>query len=102
MVSKSFDQTASDLTIFPNMKECQAELNRWGAVNQVSFDLGKESPHILDGRRPYGDYCRFMGVIFDSQLTMRAGIRDIAAQGHGRVQMVKRSCGHPRVPGKTG
>ncbi len=64
---------------------------RWGAINQVCFDPGKDSLHILDGRRPCGDSFRLLGVTFDTQLTMKYGIMEIAARGHARVQMVLRA-----------
>jgi hypothetical protein len=88
---KEFDQTVSDASIISSLKECQADLHRWGAVNQVCFDPGKESFHILDNRHPLGDSFRFLGVAFDTQLVMKDGIMELAAQAHARVQMILRA-----------
>ncbi len=64
---------------------------RWGAVNQVCFDPGKENFHILDNRHPLGGSFRFLGVAFDTQLVMKDGIMELAAQTHARVQMILRA-----------
>ena len=88
---KEFDCLGSDDSLLANLRECQQELHRWGAHQQVTFDPSKESFHILDRERPVGESFRLLGVLFDTKLTMRDAIMETAAQAHSRVQMVLRT-----------
>ena len=53
----------------------QLELHAWGAANQVTFDSGKESKHVLSRADPFGEDFKLLGVIFDCRLNM-----DVAVQ----------------------
>jgi len=88
---KLFDQQHSDAAVMHRLAECQSELHVWGAANQVVFDPGKESLHILDPERPVGDSFRILGVLFDTRLTMKDAVMEIAAQAHVRLQTVLRT-----------
>lgn len=44
---KCMPATLSNDKILENLKSCQEELHSWGKANQVVFDAGKESMHIL-------------------------------------------------------
>ena len=47
------------------LKSCQQELHTWGAANQVAFDAGKESQHVLSLSDPEDDSFKLLGVLFD-------------------------------------
>ena len=73
------------------LKNCQEQLHSWGRANQVLFDSGKESFHILHPRSPVGDSFRLLGVTFDPALIMKTACYEIAAVAAGRIQILLRS-----------
>ena len=57
--------TTLDLAM-ESLGNVQKELHRWGAANQVSFDPGKESKHVLPRSDSYGQDFKLLGVVFAS------------------------------------
>ena len=51
---REFSASTSNTDIERSLKGCQQELHGWGAANQVAFDAGKESLHILSLSEPSG------------------------------------------------
>eukprot|EP00969_Alexandrium_andersonii_P217566 9610548-Alexandrium_andersonii.AAC.1 len=41
------ERDCSDTTSFGLIRHCQQQLHAWGAANRATFDVGKDSAHIL-------------------------------------------------------
>ena len=67
---KEFEHNASIVSVLADAKKCQTELHKWSRANQVSFDLGKESAHIVSHAQPHGDPFKLLGICFDCKLQM--------------------------------
>ena len=73
-------------TIFQEPRAAQKELHDWGRTNQVAFDPGKESLHILHKRWHQGEDFKILGVVFDGALRMTTATRVIATEAGWRLQ----------------
>ena len=73
------------------MTSCQAELHKWGRANQVSFDAGKESQHILSRTRPYGSGFELLGVSFDTKLLMTDSVFKLAKDCRWKLAVILRT-----------
>ena len=82
---KPFAADSDNKVILQDLAGCQAALHSWGAANQVTFDAGKESFHVLHRRFAHGGPFKILGVIFDEKLTMELAINEISAKAHARV-----------------
>jgi hypothetical protein len=87
---KSFERFEADAVVLDGLRSCQTSLHEWGAANQVQFDPGKESLHILDSRNPFGEDFTILGITFDTRLVMQTAAHDIAAQAGWRVRSLLR------------
>ena len=88
---KSFEKEVTDEDMHDKMDECQRNVHAWGRANQVEFDPGKESKHILAtaGRGSGGSF-KLLGVTFDPGLTMEGGIQDIVRSASWKLATVVR------------
>ena len=68
--SKNHDGRLQLEAVKQELEECQATLHEWGAANQVVFDAGKESFHVLHRRKPYGESFKTLGVHWDTKLKL--------------------------------
>ena len=69
----------------------QKELHRWGAANQVTFDSGKESNHVLSRTEPHGEDFKLLGVVFDCKLDMQSAIGSLMGKVKWKIVMLFRS-----------
>ena len=60
-----------------NMKSCQQELHKWVSANQVAFDAGKESQHVLALSDSAGNSFKLFGVLFDTDLSRVATLSEM-------------------------
>ena len=74
-----------------DLHRAQHELHLWGKANQVLFDPGKESFHILHRKLFFGDDFKVLGCVFDSQLLMHAAARHVATEAGWRLRTLMRS-----------
>ena len=88
---KAFDQYHSDFSILSEMKVAQYELHKWGDGNQVTFDPGKESFHILSRQSPLGSDFQLLGIHFDCKLLMNQCINDCASSCGWKLESIMRS-----------
>ena len=84
-VARPHDDALSDLAVVRD------ELHQWGAANQVLFDAGKESFHVLHRRCPYGEDFRVLGCWFDCKLLMHSAARHVATEAGWRLRSLLRS-----------
>merc|ERR1739847_43213 len=45
---KAYPSSTSNESVYSELRVCQTRLHKWGASNQVEFDQGKETFHVLD------------------------------------------------------
>ena len=89
---KAFENTVEDSKIWSDMNDCQQELHRWGDGNQVSFDPGKESKHILGtGLRGDGGSFILLGVTFDVGLIMADEIQNLCSSVSWKAASILRA-----------
>ena len=87
---RAFEPETTDNDILSKLQECQRSLHSWGTANQVMFDPGKESFHILHPRKPYGDNFKMLGVTFDPKLMMDSAACEVAAEAGWRMRALLR------------
>ena len=89
---KGFTKKASDDELQNTMTTCQQNLHSWGRANQVQFDPGKESQHILAIRgRGRGGSFKLLGVSFDVGLTMEGALHEIVKGASGKISSILRT-----------
>jgi len=88
---KSFPGTVSDEQIHRQLDEAQVELHAWGRADQVSFDPGKESFHILSRSRPAGEDFTILGITLDCKLVMQSAIDQCVTACGWKLESICRS-----------
>ena len=89
---KSFSKEAPDEELQNAMSTCQQNLHSWGRANQVQFDPGKESQHILATRgRGRGGSFKLLGVSFDVGLTMEGALHEIVKGASWKISSILRT-----------
>ena len=88
---REYSKGVQNDVILQDMKNCQVELHKWGAANQVQFDPGKESSHILSRQRPHGRPFKILGVEFDCKLIMTDTVCDLAKDARWKLKAVLRT-----------
>ena len=89
---KEYSASTPDETLHSDMEQCQTEVHKWGAANQVAFDPAKESKHILatQGRGSGGAF-KLLGVTFDSGLIMADEIHNLVIATSWKIAAVART-----------
>ena len=70
---------------------CQQELHKWGLANQVAFDAGKESQHIISISDPSGKNFKMLGVSFDPELSMADAIEELVSVASWKLRTLIRA-----------
>jgi len=78
-------------TIKESLDNCQQELHKWGAANQVAFDAAKESQHVLSLSDPLGSSFKLLGVPFDPALSMADAINDLVSTAGWKLRTLLRT-----------
>ncbi len=87
---KSLPKDVKEFEAVLELSECQSNLHKWGAANQVVFDSSKESFALMRRFRAIGANFKLLGITFDPQLLMHDGARKIAVEAGWRLQAVLR------------
>ena len=87
---KAFPQCASDSSILCELKAAQHELHSWGGGNQVIFDPGKESFHIISRQRPLGEEFVLLGIHFDCKLLMHKCVSECVTSCGWKLESILR------------
>jgi hypothetical protein len=85
---REFPGTTKNDIILKSSMRCQEELHAWGKANQVEFDPGKESFHILAGSGAFGGEFKLLGVNFDPTLTMKSALNDVVTEAGWKLKML--------------
>ena len=88
---KDFGLNVTHETMHGEMHQCQLELHKWGKANQVSFDPGKESKHILALNGGEGCNFKLLGVPFDHALSMRDAVVELVSEAGWKMAAILRS-----------
>ena len=88
---RHFTGTSRNEAVKEDLEHCQETLHSWGAANQVVFDSGKESLHVLHRRKPEGDAFKGLGVLWDTKLKMEAEVHDVATRANWKLSTLLRA-----------
>ena len=88
---KAFLVRTPNENLLKEAQVCQIELHKWGKANQVSFDPGKESMHVVSHQEPEGEDFKNLGVKFDCGLTMETGVRETVHEVSWKLRTLARS-----------
>ena len=86
-----FPSDTDNTSIKTCIGKCQQELHKWGAANQVAFDAGKESQHVVSVSDPSGDNFKLLGVTFDPELTMADAISELVSAAGWKLRTLIRT-----------
>ena len=86
-----FPSSSDNVAIKASLNNCQQELHKWRAANQVAFDSGKESQHVLSLTDPLGDTFKLLGVTFDSELSMAESISELVSAAGWKLRTLLRT-----------
>jgi hypothetical protein len=88
---RTFPSATSNSNIMESLQNCQQELHKWGAANQVAFDASKDSQHVLSLSDPAGESFKLLGVPFDMELSMAAAVSDIVSAAGWKFRTLLRT-----------
>ena len=88
---KAYASSCRNEALLEEMAECQEALHTWGRANQVQFDAGKESFHVLSRREPEGEDFKMLGVEWDTKLTMVKEAEELARRCYWKLKTILRS-----------
>jgi len=84
--------SATPNSVIKNLLDnCQQELHKWGDANQVAFDAGKESQHVLSLSDPQGGNFKLLGVPFDTGLSMACAVSEIVSAAGWKLRTILRT-----------
>ena len=86
-----FPSTSNNDAIKASLNNCQQELHKWGAANQVAFDAGKESQHVLSLSDPLGGTFKLLGVTFDPELSMAESVSELVSAAGWKLRTLLRT-----------
>ena len=89
---KEYGAEVTNRDIRVDIDSCQRELHKWGKANQVTFDAGKESKHILSRKQPHGSSFESLGVAFDTKLIMADPVYGLAKDCRWKLKAILRTC----------
>ncbi len=89
-----FPSSSDNASIKASLDNCQQELHKWGAANQVASDSDKESQHVLSLSDPFGNTFRLLGGPFDPELSMAEAVSEIVAAAGWKLRTLLRTRRH--------
>ena len=89
--AKILGAEATNVEAIEAAKSCQRELHKWGEANQVLFDAGKESIHVIHRTRGEGGNFVILGIEFDTALVMHDAAKSVAIEAGWRLKTLLRT-----------
>ena len=86
-----FSGSAPNHQILKCAESCQKELHTWGRANQVTFDPGKESMHVVSRTEPEGHNFKLLGINFDCSLDMSDAVNDVVIDAGWKLRTLLRT-----------
>ena len=90
---RKFKGSVDNDDIKTSMKECQMNLHSWGRANQIKFDPGKESMHIV-ASDAHDNAFKILGLPFDCRLSMANAIANIVTEAAWKLRTSLRTGRH--------
>ena len=69
----------------------QRKVHKWGRINRVSFDAGKEHIIILHPIHGEGDPFKLLGCLVDCKLVMQQAVERILSQARPKIKAILRT-----------
>ena len=76
------------------MSQCRDTTHKWGRLNRVAFDAGKEHLVIIHPIHASGDPFKLLGCLVDCKLQMTQAIDKIIAQVRPKMWAILRTRAH--------
>ena len=73
------------------MEKCREKVHKWGRINRVSFDAGKEHIVILHPIHGEGDPFKLLGCLVDCKLVMQQAVERILSQARPKIKAILRT-----------
>ena len=86
-----FPNSTTKEQVIGSLSLCQSELHLWGKANQVAFDAGKESFHLMSRYETYGGNLKMLGVEMDMSLSMKVTVHEVVAAAGWNLRMLIRT-----------
>ena len=85
-VSKTFPASVPNEEVLSDLKLCQERVHKWGALNRVSFDAGKEEFAVVHHQHGEGRDFRLLGPVFDAKLLMHSAVQKLVSKAKPKTQ----------------
>ena len=90
-IFKNYKHSTDNSKIMKELKECQANLHRWGRANQVCFETKKETMHVISKSDPLGENFKILACTFDVKLNMDDEIENLVKIVSWKFRLLLRS-----------
>ena len=90
-VFKKYNRLQSNTIIKKEMTICRARVHKWGRMNRVSFDPGKEHIVIIHPIHAEGDPFKLLGCMVDCKLVMNHAVDKILTQVRPKIRAILRT-----------
>ena len=90
-VFKKYNRLQSNTIIKKEMTICRARVHKWGRMNRVSFDPGKEHIVIIHPIHADGDPFKLLGCMVDCKLVMNHAVDKILTQVRPKIRTILRT-----------
>jgi len=90
-VFKAFDRFDDEQHIFSDIDRTRRRVHAWGSRNRVSFDPAKEQVSIMHPLYGTDENFTFLGVIFDTNMSMHSDIDSLLRRCRPKVHSILRA-----------
>ena len=93
-VFQEFNRKASNEECKEVMHKCRTKVHKWGKINRVAFDPGKEHIVILHSLQGEGEPFKLLGCLVDCKLIMQQAVDKLLSQIRPKVKAIIRTRAH--------
>ena len=97
-VFKTFHRQTPLPQMMKDLEECRHKVHKWGKMNRVSFDPGKEHLVVIHPAEHHGESFKLLGLMIDLNLRMHTAIDQLLAKIRPRSTAILRTRGYYSVP----
>ena len=90
-IFKFFPRNASDATIEEELHNTRRRVHKWGKLNRVAFDPGKEQVIIISPGVGSEDVFKMLGITFDGHLSLKYDIDGLLSRVRPKVKALLRT-----------
>ena len=87
-------RATSNQILYATLEETRNGTHKWGRMNRVTFDAGKEHFNILHPRGGEGDEFKLLGCVGDNKLSITSAIDAILKRTRLKIRAMLRTRGH--------